>query len=931
MNKKCKRIISSVLSFTMILGCMVFNDVGVIQAAETKIAEYDFNTGDSGYLSAPAGIVNITGTTVTTGEVDETADLTVNESGGSQDAHGFRLNGGNSIILRNIRGASDETLPVKVTIGGCSWGSTFTVTDGDSFEKSGLTNKIGGCWHSNKTANVFNIYYNGEKSVLKMTAAGQIYIPYLKVSTVSEEEYKAAIIPSSVTLSGTDTIAVGSETQLSAALAPTNVYPFIDTLKWSSSDETVAEVNENGVVTGKGIGSTEITAASSENADIKGTMTVNVVDPNTKYVVKGEISGVASDKVTSVKIGDTDAVIDEASFTYTAEVVPGKYTVSANAVDGYTLSSLSTAELTVSGDTTRNIHYKKNVVAATDTTVYVDGSENGANHYDTITQAVAGLKAGNKTSGATVVLTAGEIYEEQVIVDVPKVKFYCEDSTNLPTVQWYYGIGQTYYSADSTGYYNEERAYDKTQKGKVDRWGCAVRVTASGFSAENVIFKNTFNYNVTQAELDDGVTRDASAYGENTGGIARTDLAQDVQTTAATERAAAIALDGSNAAFENCQFLGSQDTIYSGGNAYFKNCLIAGQTDYMFNNSGTVIVDDSVLQWKGYSGTPKAGYITAARGKYIFRNCEITGSDTLSVTPGYYGRPWGTSADVSFIGCKTNGLIVDAGWTSMSGVAPDASMFKENSNTTDGTKAFNSALNAADSEIGTDNDPKEDYIYFKETWVPFNHVAYKSSESGSTVTATWDFQNGSPESIKDTNIQGVDANGTVASDVDGVSLGVEAAEAGTNIKLQYNASGYAQFNQNTLIKVPVKTTSDTVTVVSYPGQYKYTVGGTAASANETVYTATADDVAQGYVAVVATGTAYLYSITLVTNEAGSSIVLGDVNKDGVIDADDAAAIIRLVATLSGDYDTDAADADGNGNIELLDAIFYLQNLPVTTA
>ncbi len=131
------------------------------------------------------------------------------------------------------------------------------------------------------------------------------------------------------------------------------------------------------------------------------------------------------------------------------------------------------------------------------------------------------------------------------------------------------------------------------------------------------------------------------------------------------------------------------------------------------------------------------------------------------------------------------------------------------------------------------------------------------------VTAHWDWQNANPESITTTNIQGTDATGTVDSDVEGIELTVLAAVEGTNIKLAYNASGYVQFNANTAIRVPVKSSGDSVIVVSYPGQYNYTVGGTAAQGNETVYTANATDVKNGYVEIVATKTAYLYSIKLV--------------------------------------------------------------------
>ena len=133
------------------------------------------------------------------------------------------------------------------------------------------------------------------------------------------------------------------------------------------------------------------------------------------------------------------------------------------------------------------------------------------------------------------------------------------------------------------------------------------------------------------------------------------------------------------------------------------------------------------------------------------------------------------------------------------------------------------------------------------------------------ITATWDFQNSVPSTIVDVNIQG-NNEGDVISDVEGISMHV-ISNGG---KLQYNPSGYAQFNTNTTIQVPVGSTSDVVTVVSYPGQSNYTVGGEDATGQNTfAHTANAAEVEQGYVEIIPTQTAYLYSITVVLNEPAS--------------------------------------------------------------
>ena len=119
------------------------------------------------------------------------------------------------------------------------------------------------------------------------------------------------------------------------------------------------------------------------------------------------------------------------------------------------------------------------------------------------------------------------------------------------------------------------------------------------------------------------------------------------------------------------------------------------------------------------------------------------------------------------------------------------------------------------------------------------------------VTATWDFK-----SIAAGAVHYEGNTGTVASDVEGVELTVDATNKG---KLKSRGSD-AQFNKNTIIRIPVKSTRDHVSVISYPGYHNYTVGGTAADADTVWHKATTQEVASGYVEVVGTGGSYLYKI-----------------------------------------------------------------------
>ena len=121
------------------------------------------------------------------------------------------------------------------------------------------------------------------------------------------------------------------------------------------------------------------------------------------------------------------------------------------------------------------------------------------------------------------------------------------------------------------------------------------------------------------------------------------------------------------------------------------------------------------------------------------------------------------------------------------------------------------------------------------------------------VVALWDFQTMAADAVSFEK-----TSGTVPSDVAGIELTVDA----TNGKLATRGSD-AQFNAGTIIKVPVKSVKDTVTVTSYPNYHAYTVGGIATTADVTNHTATTAEATQGYVEIIGTGSSYLYAIRVV--------------------------------------------------------------------
>lgn len=135
-------------------------------------------------------------------------------------------------------------------------------------------------------------------------------------------------------------------------------------------------------------------------------------------------------------------------------------------------------------------------------------------------------------------------------------------------------------------------------------------------------------------------------------------------------------------------------------------------------------------------------------------------------------------------------------------------------------------------------------------------IANHSKATTTDVNAEWSWQNNWPTSLASVHIEGT--TGTVASSVEGIELFVDA----TNGKLASNGDN-VQFNKGTILRVPVISSNDIVTVIAHP--YNFTeikIGGNIYNSEYTEYKACAEDAANGYVEVEATTNIYLYGISV---------------------------------------------------------------------
>lgn len=152
-------------------------------------------------------------------------------------------------------------------------------------------------------------------------------------------------------------------------------------------------------------------------------------------------------------------------------------------------------------------------------------------------------------------------------------------------------------------------------------------------------------------------------------------------------QALAAYVDADKVSFENCRFLGSQDTLFTGplppvpmagglfgspmeeypkipGRQYYKNCYIEGDVDFIFGTATAVFENCEIFSFE--RDREVNGYVTAASTQegqeygYVFINCSLT-SDARPKTV-YLGRPWRNFAKTVYINCEMGAHIKDEGW-----------------------------------------------------------------------------------------------------------------------------------------------------------------------------------------------------------------------------------------------------------------------------
>ena len=139
-------------------------------------------------------------------------------------------------------------------------------------------------------------------------------------------------------------------------------------------------------------------------------------------------------------------------------------------------------------------------------------------------------------------------------------------------------------------------------------------------------------------------------------------------------QALALRVDGDRETFNNCRFLGWQDTLLvNNGRDYFTNCYIAGRVDFIYGSAAAVFDRCEIHSKNG-------GLVTAANTPkekpfgFVFMNCNLTGDPQPWISPGGIpantnsppkadlGRPWRPYASVTYLNCEMGDHIKPEGW-----------------------------------------------------------------------------------------------------------------------------------------------------------------------------------------------------------------------------------------------------------------------------
>ena len=259
-------------------------------------------------------------------------------------------------------------------------------------------------------------------------------------------------------------------------------------------------------------------------------------------------------------------------------------------------------------------------------------SKDGTGDFNSIGEVLRSLPADH--TGEHILYIHKGLYEEQITVTIPNVTFIGEDRES---------------TIFSYGLYARMTMEDGMKRGTFRTYSCLI--DTHDFTARNLTFENS------------------AGKGDDVG------------------QAIALYADGDRLFFENCRFLGNQDTLFTGplppkeiepngfigpkqhaprinGRHYYKNCYVEGDIDFIFGSATAYF--ESCTFFSKYTGKEISSYVTAAstpEGQeygYVMTNCRF--ESNCPPDSAYLGRPWREYGKTVLINCYMDDHICKEGW-----------------------------------------------------------------------------------------------------------------------------------------------------------------------------------------------------------------------------------------------------------------------------
>ena len=189
--------------------------------------------------------------------------------------YGVAVSGSGSTGYVNIKVGG----PSVISIVGSQYGNgTLTVTDSSEKIIAGPVSTKMTSDSAIATRTLSFLYTGSAEDNLKLAFTGTSYIGTITVKELTNEVAEVK----SVTVNGAETVSTAAPSQFTATVETT--YCASGDVVWSSSDESVAKVNETGKVTGLKAGTATITATSVVDSSKTGTFDITVIEEELKPV-----------------------------------------------------------------------------------------------------------------------------------------------------------------------------------------------------------------------------------------------------------------------------------------------------------------------------------------------------------------------------------------------------------------------------------------------------------------------------------------------------------------------------------------------------------------------------------------------------------------------------------------------------------------------